>query len=54
MILDDGLIATIGDYDVPTSFTNAGLDRKGHRAPPERGVHMAEPVPRLQRTSEEF
>ena len=52
--LDRELIAASGDHDVPASFTNPELDGKRHRAPPERGIHLAESISRIQRTSEEF
>jgi hypothetical protein len=33
-----------GDHDVPAVAADARLDREGHRAAPERGLHLAEPV----------
>lgn len=44
----------IGDYDVFTSPTDAGVDRERHRAFAERGIHLAEFIPRIKRTSEKF
>ena len=39
-------------YDVPASAPNARMDGKGHRAVAERSVHLAEPFPRVKRSSE--
>lgn len=44
----------IGGHDVPTSATDAGLDREGRRAPPERSIHLPKSFPRSERAFEEF
>lgn len=36
-----------GDHDVPPGPAHPGLDREGHRAAAQRGLHMAEPVQEL-------
>lgn len=33
-----------GDHDVPAVVADARVDREGHRAAPQRGLHLAEPV----------
>lgn len=33
-----------GDHDVPPVTADARLDREGHRAPAQRGLHLAEPL----------
>lgn len=47
------ILSYIGHYDVPASLADANLDRKGRRVAAQRGLHLAELVPRLERTSEE-
>lgn len=44
----------IGDHDVFASFANTRMDGERYRAPVERGLHMAEPVPRIECASEKF
>ena len=44
----------IGDHDVPPSASNEGLDGEGYRAFAQRGFHLAEPVPGIERAFEEF
>lgn len=46
-------IILIGHHDVPASLADAHLDGKGCRVAAQRGLHLAELVPRLERTSEE-
>jgi hypothetical protein len=41
-----------GDHDVPAVAPDARVDREGHRAAPQRGVHLAEPVQGLRRPPE--
>lgn len=48
------LTGTIGDHDVLASFADARLDGERYRTAAQRGVHMAELVPRLECSSEEF
>ena len=48
------LTGTTGDHDVLTSFADARLDRERYRVTAQRGVHMAELVPRLECSFEEF
>ncbi len=45
--MTDAEMLLIGDNDVSASPAHAAMDRKGHRAAFERGVHMAEPVQRI-------
>lgn len=41
-----------GDHDVPAVAADARVDREGHRAAPQRGLHLAEPVQGLRRAPE--
>ena len=43
-----------GDHDVLASVTDAGLDGERYRIAAQRGVHMAEFIPWLECSSEEF
>ena len=48
------LTNTTGDYDVLASFTHARLDGERYRTAAQRGIHMAESIPRLECSFEEF
>ena len=43
-----------GSHDVPASASDSKLDRKGYRAPVERGFHLAKSVSGVERAFETF
>lgn len=48
------LTGMIGDHDVLASFADPRLDRERYRVAAQRGVYMAELIPRLECPFEKF
>lgn len=44
----------LGDHDVFAGIADKKLDGKRYRTSLERGFHLAEPIPRLERTSQKL